>query len=80
VAVRQFERRFKHLFQTTPKTYVMKLRLNAACRKLSQTNQSVANIAVQTGFYDHSYFTKMFKKSLGVPPRQYRRDYFRPRG
>jgi len=80
VSVSQFERRFKQMFQITPKTYLMKLRLNAACKRLSQTNQSVANIAVQTGFYDHSYFTKMFKKSLGVTPRQYRRDYFRPRG
>ncbi len=40
---------------------------------LYQTNLSVSEIAMQVGHYDQSYFSRIFKKSEGVTPIQYRK-------
>lgn len=40
---------------------------------LYQTNLSVSEIAMQVGYYDQSYFSRIFKKGEGVTPIQYRK-------
>lgn len=40
---------------------------------LYNKNLSVAEIAERVGFSDYNYFTKMFKKTVGVTPSQYRK-------
>jgi AraC family transcriptional activator of pobA len=40
---------------------------------LYQTNLSVSEIAMQVGYYDQSYFSRIFKKSEGLTPIQYRK-------
>ncbi|WP_166824905.1 AraC family transcriptional regulator [Thalassoroseus pseudoceratinae] len=75
LSVSQFDRRFKSIFQMTPQKYVLRVRINAACQALTTTNQSVANIAQSTGFYDQSYFTKQFRRHMGLTPLAYRRKY-----
>ena len=39
---------------------------------LEHTNYSIMEIAVACGYSDQSYFTKVFKKSTGITPKQYR--------
>ncbi len=73
----QLQRKFKKLLHTTPMKYITKLRLNSACHALSQSNDSITQIAQCTGFYDHSYFTKVFTKQIGVTPKEYRRQYYK---
>lgn len=58
--------------------YARRLRIEAACRKLSLTNAPLSQIALSTGYCDQSHFSKNFKKSLGMTPAQYRAA-FRPR-
>jgi PAS domain S-box-containing protein len=77
LSVSQFDRRFKKHFRTTPRKYLTDVRINAACQLLSSSNLSVATIAVQTGFYDQSHFTKQFTKLKGTTPAQYRRNHGR---
>jgi AraC-like DNA-binding protein len=77
LSVRQFERKFKKLLHTTPLKYITKLRLNSACQALSQSNDSITQIALNTGFYDHSYFTKIFTRQIGITPKEYRRKYYK---
>ena len=77
LSVSQFDRRFKQHFRTTPRKYLTEVRINAACQLLSSSNLSVAAIAVQTGFYDQSHFTKQFTKLKGTTPAQYRRNHSR---
>jgi AraC-like DNA-binding protein len=36
-------------------------------------NQTIAEIAFAAGFRDISYFNRLFKRSNGIPPREYRR-------
>lgn len=77
LSLSQFERKFKKLFHTTPLKYITKVRLNAACQALTRSNDSITQIAHDTGFYDHSYFTKIFTKQIGIAPKEYRRQYYK---
>ncbi|MBI9017690.1 MAG: helix-turn-helix domain-containing protein [Phycisphaerae bacterium] len=77
LSVSQFERTFKKLFHTSPLKYIIKARLKYACQSLSQTNETITHIALKTGFYDHSYFTKIFTRYIGIKPGQYREQYYK---
>ena len=79
LSVSQFDRKFKHVFQMTPQQFVLRVRINAACRALTSTDQTVTQIAHRTGFYDQSYFTKQFRRQTGTTPVAYRNKY-RPDG
>jgi PAS domain S-box-containing protein len=75
LSVSQFDRRFKKRFLTTPRQYVMNVRINAACQLLASTELPIAAIALQTGFYDQSHFTNYFSRTKGISPAHYRRKY-----
>jgi transcriptional regulator GlxA family with amidase domain len=77
LSISQFDRRFKRLFQLTPQQFLLRVRLNAACQMLASTDRSVLQIALRTGFYDQSYFTKHFRRQMGTTPTGYRRKYHR---
>ncbi|MHC4886865.1 MAG: helix-turn-helix domain-containing protein [Planctomycetota bacterium] len=75
LSVSQFERRFKKLFGLTPLKYVLKVRVDAACQQLVSTRRTICRIALDTGFYDHSYFTRQFTHLIGMSPSEYRHRY-----
>ena len=77
VSISQLDRRFKRLFQLTPQQFLLRVRLNAACQMLVSTDRNVLQIALSTGFYDHSYFTRHFRRQMGTTPTAYRRKYRR---
>jgi PAS domain S-box-containing protein len=76
LSISQFERRFKQVFHETPMRFILKSRINEACKLLVNTRHSIAWIARATGFFDQSYFSKHFARSMGVSPRQYRDKYY----
>lgn len=57
--------------------FILNLRIKTAKNMLSQTDDKLYAIAEATGFNDPGYFNKVFKKSTGVSPSQYRKDKFR---
>ncbi|HUF62056.1 MAG TPA: AraC family transcriptional regulator [Verrucomicrobiales bacterium] len=69
---RQFDRRFKEVFQVTPQQFVIKMRIQAACRALRQPHRGIGDVAAETGFYDQSSFTRHFRKHMGITPLRYR--------
>ncbi len=75
LSVSQFERRFRTVFQISPLKHIMNVRIRAASLQLTTTNDTIAAIALDCGFYDHSHFTRNFRKIMGVSPKEYRRQY-----
>ena len=72
---RQFERRFRSLFQMSPGEFILKVRIDAALRLLMESGLSITHIALQCGFFDNSHFTRLFKKKMGVSPLQFRKKF-----
>ena len=52
--------------------YIISYRLKLAKTMLENTKKPIADIAVETGFTDASYFTKTFKNIFGVTPKEWR--------
>jgi PAS domain S-box-containing protein len=75
LSVRQFERRFKETFKTTSHQYIIKLRILKSCKMLLNENITIADIAISTGFYDQSAYTKSFKKYIGKTPVHYQKEH-----
>ena len=44
-----------------------------ACRKLTYVPASIASIAYELGFQDPAYFSRLFKKRMGLTPKQFRK-------
>ena len=55
--------------------YLTNIRMEKAKKLLLTTALSIADISAQCGYGDYRVFTKVFKKSEGITPSQYRRDF-----
>ena len=55
-------------------SYLEGVRIQKAQELLRDTDLSVTEVAAATGYASQSYFTKVFKKRVGVTPLQYRAD------
>jgi len=53
--------------------YLRGLRIAWAAGKLTGTDEDIAQIALQAGFFDQSHFTRTFKRQLGLTPLAYRK-------
>lgn len=69
---RHFTRIFIATYHTTPLNYIISLRINHACSLLKESRLPISNIAFQCGFSDSNYFCRIFKKRLGLTPKQFR--------
>lgn len=54
--------------------YLNRVRIEKACEYLKQREYSIAQISALTGYSDHSYFCRVFKKVTGKTPSKYRRE------
>lgn len=68
----RFERLVKRVFHLTPRQLLTKTRIDAASRLLHEGKLSVAEIAQACGYADHSAFTRQFKATVGLAPREFR--------
>lgn len=69
---RQFTRRFKRAFATTPATFVESVRVEEACRRLADYRVSIERIAASVGFRSDDVFRRTFERRLGITPSAYR--------
>ena len=72
LSLRQIERLFHKYRNVTPSQYYLSLRLMHAKQLLLNTNQSVIDISLATGFETQSYFTACYRKHFGSSPRNHR--------
>ncbi|MBQ8849346.1 MAG: helix-turn-helix domain-containing protein [Clostridia bacterium] len=69
-----FIRSFKRAYGTTPQSYRISCQLTYAKNLLFDTELSICAVAEQCGFSDAFYFSRLFKKHMGVTPTEYRKQ------
>ena len=69
---RSFTRRFKTATGIRATQYWQQLRIETAKDLLSSSNLSIQEIAIQVGYQDQGHFTRLFKQSLSLTPKDYR--------
>lgn len=74
LAPAKFTRLTKRLLGLTPGQLILQTRLHAAAQRLRDTDEAVAAIAHDCGFYDHSAFARHFKTATGLTPLAYRQN------
>lgn len=65
---------FKEEIGMTPLAYQQTLRIKDTMSALISTRQSINEIAAQVGYENPLYFSRVFKKLVGVSPREYRKQ------
>lgn len=66
------QRAFRAHFGTSIIAWVQARRLARARELLLATDLSITEVALAAGFGDHSYFTRLFSREIGIPPSRYR--------
>jgi AraC family transcriptional regulator len=69
---RHFLRAFQESVGSTPYHYVLSLRINEAKRRLSETEDSITDVALATGFSHAQHFSTSFRKATGLTPSSFR--------
>lgn len=68
----QFTRRFRHVYGMNPSEYISNLRLKKASQLLIQTDLSIEDIAIQCGYSNGFYFSRVFRLKKDMSPSQFR--------
>ena len=63
---------FKNKYGISVNTFRTQKRLEIAMRKLIETDEKIADIAISCGFNNISYFTETFTKVVGISPTLFR--------
>lgn len=72
MSVSHFSERFRRQTGQSPMAYFIHLRMRLACRLLDLSGKSVKTVALEVGYRDPYYFSRLFKKSMGLAPEKYR--------
>lgn len=67
-----FHRKLKVLTGLSGKMLIKKIRIQRACELLKKTELRVADICYSVGFSDPRYFSKVFKKEVGMSPTAFK--------
>jgi AraC-like DNA-binding protein len=66
-----FRRMFKEVTGYSPITFLQQLRIAEATRLFLTTNLKVKNVSIKVGYNNQMYFVKIFKKTMGITPKEY---------
>lgn len=72
LSVSQLERRMRRTFGLSPGQYLLRIRVDEATRRLTDTDEALPSIAVSCGWYDQSAFTRQFTRLAGCTPGEFR--------
>ena len=68
-----FSRVIKQVYGQSFTELLTQMRIDRAREMLVRTEKSLIHICLECGFNDQSYFTKVFQKTTGTPPGEFRR-------
>lgn len=75
ISVSHLQHLFKAQTGMSVVDYVNKTRIENSCALLSGTDLHISAISEKVGIFDYNYFSRMFKKYMGVTPSQYRKSH-----
>ncbi len=75
MSVSSLERKFRQYLGTTPKRYLVRARIAAACDQLLSTTLSIGQIAASLAYQEHASFTRAFISIMHMSPKDYRVFY-----
>ena len=67
-----FKTRFKEQMGLSPRQFILRTKIEAACRRLLASHESISKIGGDLGFPTSQYFATVFRRMMGVPPKTYR--------
>jgi len=67
-----FSKVFKQLFDDNFINYLTKIRIDRAKLLLKDVSFNIKEVGKSVGYADSNYFTKVFKRSVGMSPSEYR--------
>ena len=76
MSVSWFIRNFKEYTESTPTQYLLALRISNAQTLLETTNYNVTEISEIVGYDNPLYFSRLFKKQVGLSPSEFRKQFF----
>jgi len=74
VSVSHFSALFRKATGMPPIDYFISIKMQKACELLHSSDEKVIVIAAQLGYSDPYYFSRIFKKHIGLSPNLYRRN------
>lgn len=74
LSIYHFARAFKQSTGVTPHGYLLQRRVERAQELLVRTDLPLSEIALQTGFADHSHFARQLRRLTGMSPSEVRRS------
>jgi len=69
-----FSRLFVNRTGHSPIDYFIQLKIQRACRLLDNSGWTIADISREMGFDDQFYFSRVFRKVMGMSPNEYRKQ------
>lgn len=72
---RTFKRRFQKAAGMTPIEYVHAIRLEQAKTLLETSDETLDKLAERVGYEDATFFSRLFRRSVGLTPAEYRRRF-----
>jgi len=70
----RLHRVFREAYGLAPVEYLLKVRVERAAEWLRRSDLPIGEIASRCGFEDSNYFSRQFRRLIGVAPRDYRRS------
>ncbi|MFA9466261.1 MAG: response regulator [Velocimicrobium sp.] len=65
---------FSKYYNTTLTCFITDIRMKNAVKRMKESNYSLKQIAVECGYKDYYYFSKVFKMNFGMAPSQYLKE------
>ncbi|WP_211748108.1 response regulator [Paenibacillus sp. Marseille-Q4541] len=71
-----FSRYFKRLTGVNFTDYVHEYKMKIAAKMMKTSGQTLESLAIGLGYSDRTYFSKVFKKYVGMTPSEYKRKHY----